>query len=223
MPKLEIAVTSLDDLENAVEGGADSVELSYDLSVGGLTPSMAMASTAPQRVKIPVHMIIRPHARDFIYSDDEMADVLGDAQLYAEFGAASIVFGATHLNHHLNVTLIQQLAELIAPVPVTVHRALDISADPDSALRELVGIVPRILTSGPAPTAWDGRETTRRWVAEYGKDFEFVLSGSIRLDQLAELAQYTQAPVFHIGSAARRNGVVDAAKVRQLRQILDEL
>jgi copper homeostasis protein len=221
MPKLEIAVTSLDDLHNAVEGGADSVELSYDLSVGGLTPSMAMAKTAPQQVKIPVHMIIRPHARDFIYTDDEMADILGDAQLYAAFGAASIVFGATHADYLLNVTLIQQVAELIAPVPVTVHRALDSCANPDDALRELVGIVPRILTSGPAPTAWEGRETTRRWVQEFGKDFEFVLSGSIQLDQLAELAQDTQAPVFHIGSAARTNGVVDVAKVRQLREILD--
>jgi copper homeostasis protein CutC len=38
-PKLEIAVTSLQDALNAVAGGADSVEISHDLAAGGLTPA----------------------------------------------------------------------------------------------------------------------------------------------------------------------------------------
>ena len=39
MPRLEIAVTSLDDALQAQQGGADSIEISEDLSVGGLTPT----------------------------------------------------------------------------------------------------------------------------------------------------------------------------------------
>jgi copper homeostasis protein len=221
MPKLEIAVTSLDDLENAVAGGADSVELSYDLSVGGLTPSMALAVTAPRRVDIPVHIIIRPHARDFIYTEAEIEQILHDAKFYADLGAASIVFGAVTPDNHLNIPLIQQVAAQIAPTPLTVHRALDTSADPDSAVASLAGMIPRILTSGPASNAWDGREATRRWVEKYGDRVEFVLSGSIQMEQLAELAAYTRAPVYHLGGAARTNGVVDVEKVRKLRAILN--
>jgi copper homeostasis protein len=116
--------------------------------------------------------------------------------------------------------MIRQVADAISPTPVTAHRALDGSTDPESALKSLIGIVPRVLTSGPAPNAWEGRETTRRWVQAYGRHFQFVLSGGIRLEQLSELHAVTNAPVYHIGGAARTDDVVDPGKVRLLREAL---
>jgi copper homeostasis protein len=219
-PKLEIAVTSLQDALNAVAGGADSVEISHDLAAGGLTPSHDLVRAVLDALSIPVHVIVRPHARGFRYGDDDIAGMLGDAAYFASAGVASVVFGAVDADNRLDIAQIQRFAAQIAPTPLTVHRALDTSAEPDASVAQLAGIVPRILTSGAAANARDGREDTRRWVAQYGDQIEFVLSGGIRLEQLAELAAYTRAPVFHIGGAARTEGVVDVEQVRRLRNVL---
>jgi copper homeostasis protein len=220
MPQLEIAVTSLQDVLRAVEGGADSVEVLRDLPNGGLTPPRELVRGILSSLSIPVNVIVRPHARSFRYSLEDVETILRDAQHFAELGAASIVFGAVAADNHLDVTLIRRLAEAVSPTPVTVHRALDDSAAPEVSLRALIGLVPRILTSGPAPNAWEGRDLTRKWVEQYGQHFQFVLSGGIRLEQLAELAATTHAQAFHIGGAARSGDAVDVEKVRRLREAL---
>lgn len=220
MPQLEVAATSLEDALRAVEGGADSLEVLIDLPNGGLTPPASLVRGVLANVTIPVNVIVRPHARDFRYSDAEFAQILRDAQTFAQMGAASIVFGAVTADNHLDVSMIREVADAIAPTPVTVHRALDGCADPESALDSLVGVVPRILTSGPAPDAWEGRNVTRQWVERYGQHFEFVLSGGILLEQLAELHAITGAHVYHIGGAARTNGMVDVNKVKRLKEAL---
>ena len=91
---------------------------------------------------------------------------------------------------------------------------------PDEALNELQGIVPRILTSGPASNAWDGRFVLKRWVEEYGDGFEFVASGGLKRKFLFEFLAITNTHVCHIGSDARTDGVVDVEKVRELKAIL---
>lgn len=221
MFQLEIAATSFEDAVNAVAGGADSLEVSRDLPNGGLTPSVEIVRAILAEVSIPAHVIVRPHARDFCYTEREIAEILHDTRQFAQMGVASIVFGAvtTVGDNHLNIALIQKIAQAAAPTPVTVHRALDGCADPEAALKALIGIVPRILTSGPASNAWDGRAVTRRWVEGYERHFQFVLSGGIRIEQLAELTA-TRAPVYHIGGAARTDNAVDPAKVRRLRAAL---
>jgi copper homeostasis protein len=220
MPELEIAVTSLQDVLRAVAGGANSVEVLRDLPNGGLTPSFDLVRSILSSFGIPVNVIVRPHARSFRYSHDEVETILHDARQFAELGAASIVFGAVTADNHLDIALIRRVADGIAPTPVTVHRALDNSVAPEVSLRSLVGVVPRILTSGPAPNAWEGRYTTRQWIEEFGQHFKFVLSGGIRLEQLAELAAVTNAHSYHIGGAVRTGDSVDTDKVRRLREAL---
>lgn len=219
MFQLEIAATSFEDAIKAVEGGADSLEISRNLPNGGLTPSVEVVHVILAEVNIPVHVIVRPHARDFCYTEREIAEILHDSRLFAQMGVASVVFGAVTAEDQLDTALIQKVAEVAAPTPLTVHRALDGCADPEAALKALIGVVPRILTSGPAITAWDGRDVTRRWVEHYGRHFQFVLSGGIGLEQLAELTA-TRAPVYHIGGAARTDDVVDPTKVKRLRDAL---
>lgn len=220
MAQLEIAVTALDDARRAVEGGAHSLELLRDLPNGGLTPDPALVSSVLAAVPIPAHVIIRPHARGFVYDETDIAQILRDAVQFAKMGAASIVFAAVTSDNALDIPLIIRVAQAVAPTPVTVHRALDGCADPDAALRTLVGVVPRVLTSGPAPNAWEGRDTTARWVRDYGQHFEFVLSGGITVEQMPELVKTTRAHVFHLGSAARINDAVDINRVRQLRALV---
>lgn len=222
MPKLEIATTSLDDAIAAQQGGADSIEISYNLAAGGLTPSLELVLRVRDAVTLDVYVIVRPHHRDFFYTPAETESILADAAALGQVGIQGVVFGALAPDRRLHIDLIRQVQDA-AGIPLTVHRALDESTDPDRALHRMRGIVPRILTSGPAPNTWEGRDGLRRWVADHGAHFEFVASGGLRADTLAEYAAYVRADTYHLGGAARTNDAVDVEKVQQLRAILQAI
>src|SRR5215207_5201050 len=119
MPKLEIAATSVEDVLNAHKGGANSVEISHDLSVGGLTPSFDLVRRACDDSQIDIHVIIRPRPGDFLYDGREIDQILQDAQKLAQTGIQGVVFGATTLDNCLDLSLIAQVAREAAPLPVT--------------------------------------------------------------------------------------------------------
>lgn len=221
MPTLEIAVTSLEDAINAEHGGAQSLEILRDLPNGGLTPDLKLVRAIRDAVQISINVIIRPHARDFFYTADEIETILHDVQRFKPIGLNSFVFGALTPTGDLDTALIRQFIEGAAPVPVTVHRALDVCRDPEAALESLIGMVPRILTAGPAATAWEGCETARRWVQRFGEHFEFVSSGGLTLAQLPEFIATVHPDIVHLGGAARMDDVVDVEKVRQLRAAIE--
>jgi copper homeostasis protein len=221
MLQLEIAITTLEDALHAQAGGADSIEISHDLSVGGLTPAFDVVRHIRDSVSIQVHAIIRPHSRDFVYTPAEIDTILADTIALAQTGIDGIVFGAHRPDCRLDTGLIQQVVSAAAGLPVTLHRALDECLEPEAALEALRGIIPRVLTSGPAATAWNGREGLKRWVERYGKDFHFIAAGSLKIEFIAEYAAFVRADGYHFGSAARSNGAVDSEKVRQIRALLN--
>lgn len=220
MPQLEIAVTTLADAVAAQDGGADSIEISHDLSVGGLTPDIDLVRRIRDAVQIGINVMIRPHARDFVYTESEIEAITDAARRLAETGIDGVVFGALTPEGFLDLALIAQVAQAAIPLPVTVHRALDASHEPEQALDALYGIVPRVLTAGPAPSAWEGRATLAQWVSDYGDRLRFVISGGLTAKQMPEMLATVGAPEYHFGSAARTGAAVDATKVGALRALL---
>jgi copper homeostasis protein len=220
MSMLEIAVTTHQDALNAQAGGAHSIEISQDLHLGGLTPPLQRIQQVRDAVTLDIHVIIRPHARDFIYTPDEIDLILHQTMRISHLGITGIVFGAQTPEGALDIELIRRVRDAASGLPITVHRALDTSRQPEQALAALVGLVPRILTAGPAANAWDGREGLRRWVRDYGQHFSFVASGGLKLEHLSDYAAYVAAHVYHLGGAARTHNVVDPHKVAWLRAAL---
>lgn len=215
-PTLEIAVTTVEDALQAAEGGAHSIEISRDLALDGLTPAIEVVQAVRAAINLDIHVIVRPHARDFVYSTAEIDTILHDVTILKHTGVNGIVFGAHNRAGEIDIKLMQQVVEAATPLPVTLHRALDTSHNPENVLKELIGIVRRILSAGPAAKAWEGREGLRRWIQTYGDHYEFVSSGGLKLEQLPAYILFVQADVYHFGSAARTNGVVDAGKVASL-------
>ena len=220
-PTLEIGVTTLNDARRAAEGGAQTLEIFENLALGGLTPPLETVKAIREAVSLPLRVMIRLYAESFVYTPAEAETMLKQIETVKSVGVDGIVFGALTQDGFLDIPLIQTISQAAAPLPVTVHRALDVSREPDAALERLHGMVSRILTSGPAATAWEGRETLRRWVQTHSTYFRFASSGGITLEQLPELVRVTNANEFHIGGAARTNGVVVVEKVRRLRQVLE--
>ena len=162
---LEVCVEDIGGLRAAIEGGANRMELCAALPLGGITPSPALIRAAAA-VSVPVHVLIRPRANDFIYDADETEVMIADIRESLGVGLAGVVIGASRRNGTLDSSL---LATLIAvareaadgrgrPVSLTLHRAFDLCPDPGAALEVAVDLgFDRILTSGGAVCAPDGR------------------------------------------------------------------
>lgn len=220
-PRLEIAITSLQDALSAQRGGADSIEVSQDLERDGLTPPLELIEAIRDALTIDVHVIIRPHDRDFIYTPAEVDLILEQTRTISKMGITGLVFGAQQADGRIDVPLMQQVVQAANGLPVTLHRALDRSVEPAQALQALIGIVPRVLTSGPAQNAWDGRDGLRDWVQSFGEHFSFVAAGSLKAEQLAAYKNHVHAHEYHFGSGARTGENIDPTKVAYLREILE--
>ena len=122
---LEICVTSLDYAIAAQRAGADRIELCSDLDCGGVTPSTRLMETARGQLRIPIHVLIRPRAGDFVYSAREFRTMREAIQTAKDLKMDGIVVGILDRNSRIDVARTRQLVELAHPLPVTFHRAFD--------------------------------------------------------------------------------------------------
>jgi copper homeostasis protein len=220
--KLEVIALTVADAVNAQRGGASSLELVQNLALGGLTPTLDMVQAIRAAVTIPLRVIVRPHADNFVYSATDIAQIVKDVMALKQIGADGIVFGALHTDDTIDMALTTQIAHLCRPLEFTFHRAIDVCRDPDQALPPFGGLIQRLLTSGHATNVWDGRETIRDWVTRYGSQFTIACGGGVRFEQLAALVTAVGAPEYHVGTAAQTDGVVDADKVAQMVALIND-
>jgi copper homeostasis protein len=219
MANLEIIALTLEDAIAAYQGGADSLELCVDLAQDGLTPPLDMVKAIRDAVPIELHVILRPHAFSFKYNEQDCDHILTTLKHLIPIGVTGVVCGALKNNQQLDEKLMRNIAKNKGDLILTMHRALDISANPTSTLHDLKGIAERVLCSGGARNVWEGREQLGQWV-HFFPQFRFVAAGGVRLDNIKEIASITQAHEIHIGSGVRLQGIVNTERVRQAKELL---
>jgi copper homeostasis protein len=87
---------------------------------------------------IGVHVITRPRGGDFLYSPDEIAVMEADIDAAIDAGAHGIVFGMLNPDGTIDVELTRRLVERSRPLPVTFHRAFDMTPDAAAARSRLI-------------------------------------------------------------------------------------
>jgi copper homeostasis protein CutC len=236
---LEVCVDDIDGFREALAGGAGRVELCSALALGGLTPSAALISTAV-RAAVPVHVLIRPRAGDFIYNASEAALIEADIRAAVAAGAAGVVIGASRVDAQLDTALLERLVGIAReaaerrgrPVAVTLHRAFDLCADPGAALETAIGLgFERVLTSGGAESALAGREMLAALVSRARWRIKILAAGGIGPENVAvilatgvdEIHASCQTPLppcdpklIEFGFAGASQGRVTAGSVRAL-------
>jgi copper homeostasis protein len=197
---LEIAVDSVERALAAERGGAHRVELCADLSVGGLTPDLEMMRAAREAVRLPIFAMVRRRGGDFVYSDEEFADMERDIRAALESGMDGVVLGILNADGHVDIGRTRLLVDLARPLPVTFHRAFDASADLGKALEDVIqtGAV-RILSSGGASMVPDGL-TCLADLVKLARGRIAIMPGSgITAANAQPVAETTGAREFHAG------------------------
>jgi len=192
---LEVCVDDIAGLREALAGGADRIELCSALSVGGLTPSAALIA-AGVRSAVPVHVLIRPRAGDFVYDAAEEALIAADLRAALAAGAAGVVIGASVPDTRLDAPLLQRLVRICReaaeqrrkPLALTLHRAFDLCADPGAALEVAIELgFGRVLTSGGAASALAGKARLAALVKQARGRIRILAAGGIDPDNVASI------------------------------------
>lgn len=190
---LEICVDSYASAMAAIRGGADRLELCSALAVGGLTPSAALLRQIRQASSIPVRCLMRPRGGDFLYTNEEIAQMAMEMEALRAAGADGFVIGCLTPEGNLDAQAMRPLLEAAQGLGLTLHRCIDVSRDPLQTYRDAAALgIDTILTSGAAPNCKAGFQT---------------------IAQLLTLRDETNGPEVLIGAGVNAN-VIDYFRAR---------
>ena len=201
MYRFEICANSVASCKAAQEGGADRVELCSGIPEGGTTPSFGMIRKARESISIGLNVIIRPRGGDFLYSKDELEEMIYDIRTAKDLGADGLVFGCLTKDGYVDKAAMSRLMKAAEGLPVTFHRAFDHSSDPIQALEDIIDLgCVRILTSGCRPTAMEGVGLLAELVKAAGDRIIIMPGCGVNEGNIADIARLSGAREFHFSA-----------------------
>lgn len=195
---VEAAVDTFAGALAAQAEGVHRIELCGPLHDGGTTPSAGLIARCSDELLVSVHVLIRPRAGDFVYTEDEMLIMAKDIAIAKELGVDGVVIGALTPDGDVDAETVSQLITMASPVRVGFHRAFDQVRDQDEALELLVSLqVDYILTSGGARTAMEGAPRLKQLVERAGDRIGILAGGSITAANAANIVASTGVHSVH--------------------------
>jgi copper homeostasis protein len=203
MVALEIATFSVKAAIEAIEAGADRIELCENPQDGGTTPSYGSLVLSARIKKAPIFPIIRPRGGDFFYSDFEYEIMKNDVVMAKELGFPGIVIGLLHADGNIDRERTSELVSLAGNMQVTFHRAFDRCLDPIKGLEDIIQTgCKRILTSGQVPNVQNALPLIKQLV-KLSNDRIIIMPGSgVRANNIKNIVESTG--VIEVHSSARK-------------------
>lgn len=203
--QLEVCLDNLESLQYAQQGGATRIELCSALHLGGLTPTNSTMILARRLCSLPIHALIRPRQGDFLFSDHEIESMLMDVFQAKEAQLDGVVIGALNTESRLDTHVIHSLMKEAGNMSVTIHRAIDQSSALMDDLDALMTLgCHRVLTSGQASSAWEGRETLKHMVKHAQGQIRILAGGGIHAEIIPNLCKVTGVEEIHLSGKTHR-------------------
>lgn len=196
-PLVEACCDSVQTARASQQYGAGRIEL-CGLGNGGTTPSLGMIMRCRDALRIPLHVMIRPHTNSFCYDHDDADVMRSDITAMKSLGVDGVVVGPLEHDHTIHVPQLAELVALARPMKVAFHRAFDSTPDAMESLEILLGLgVDYVLTSGHHPTALAGASTLRALHTRAGDRLTVLAGGNIRGDTVQQLIAQSRVREVH--------------------------
>ena len=215
---IEICSENIEIALKAQEKGAIRVELCNNLSIGGITPSYEEIEQARRQLNIGLNVLIRPRGGDFCYSAAEISRILKDIEfcgsLITEEGKVmdGVVIGALARDRSIEYGACSEMfaAACQYGLSTTFHRAIDRSRDIFKALEKVIDLgADRVLTSGGAKSAFEGRDTIAQMVQMSVGSGTLIMAGAgITPENAGQIIAETSVPEIHGSRLSLLDGFV---------------
>lgn len=194
----EACVENFIEAKKAQIAGAQRIELCENLAQGGTTPSYGTVKKVLEKIKIPVLVMIRPRGGDFCYSSSEIDIMIEDIKLFKKLGVKGVVLGVLTKNNKINYSILKDILKETSEMEVTFHKAIDEISNPIDEIEKLIKLgIDRILTSGGAKTALEGKEILNKMISIAHGQIKIVVAGGVTLENLEEVRSQILSTEFH--------------------------
>lgn len=163
-----------------------------------------------------VFAMLRPHGRiSYQHSDIDMEIIKTDIESLIDGGADGFVFGALTADRSIDTAKCCRIVELARGLPVTFHRAFDmtIPADRFLSVDEIAGCgFRRILSSGFESTAEKGAQSLAEindYIRQKGYNLVLMPGCGVTIQNAAKILDVTGCQEFH-----------SSAKIKAVESIL---
>lgn len=206
---IEIAAFTPGSAIVAAAAGANRIELCSGYAEGGVSPSTGTILYVRDKVNIPVFVMIRPRVGDFVYDEAEKEIILRDIEFCKSAGIDGIVTGALDVTGNVDKCFMKQVVDIAGELPVTFHRAFDLSGNLQQALKDLIDCkLTRVLTSGGKNSVPDGLETIRSLIKTAGNQIIILPGGGINALNVKKIVTSTGLHEIHCsGKELIRSGM----------------
>ncbi len=203
---VEACVNTAEQAVAAVKAGATRIEL-CGFGDGGTTPSPDTIERCLKLVSVPVHVMIRPRTGNFIYTDDELADMVSSIGVARDKGCSGVVFGVLENSGRVAKSESAFLVSCAGGMHTVFHRAFDSVPNQIAALETLAAIgVKSVLTSGGAATALLGADMLFDLVNQSAARVSIMAGGSVRGTNVREIVE--RAGVSHVHARGTDVGII---------------
>ena len=155
---------------------------------------------------------MRPRPGDFLYTEEEIELMCAQIRHLRAAGADGFVVGALTPEGALDSRAMEQLLNACGDKPVTLHRCIDVAADPARVYRTAAALgLDTVLTSGAAASCREGKATLASLLAlrEELNGPEVLIGAGVNAAVIRELrAALPEARAFHMsGKTLRESGM----------------
>ncbi|MBJ8030613.1 copper homeostasis protein CutC [Bacillus cereus group sp. N21] len=202
---LEVIATCLEDVKQIEKAGGNRIELISAYTEGGLTPSYAFIKKAVKAANIPIHVMIRPHAKSFIYTTEEIEMMKEDILIAQELGAAGVVLGVLNEQNQVDEKKLANLLSVVDGINITFHRAIDEVDDLIGAVKTLRNFekITHILTSGGQGTIEENIPVLHEMQRVSKGDIQLIVGSGVTKENIKRLLNETGISEAHVGTAVR--------------------
>lgn len=223
---IECCANSIESALNGERGGGTRIELCAELELGGVTPKRKDILKTKKVLNIPICILIRPRSGDFIYSQDELSQMLSDIQFCKAVGSERVAIGALKKDGSINIKQTKQMVRAAMPMGVTFHRAFDEGSDLQKNLEDVIACgCDTLLTAGQSKNVNSGISNLKELI-KLAKGRVTILAGSGVNHTNAEALYKLGIKNFHLsGSIKNLNGELktDPILIKKMKNKLEQI
>lgn len=219
--QLEIACFNYESAIIAQENGADRIELCDNMQLGGTTSNSILTVRVREKLAIKMHVIIRPRGGDFVYTDEEIAEMKQDIKQLKKIGVDGFVFGILKPDGSVNKKQNKQLVALANPLSCTFHRAFDVVDSFEKGLEAVIECgFDTILTSGRGKNVEEGIEDLKT-IQQLAKNrIEIMPGGGLRSSNIKLLQEQLEPTFYHSSAITGKTEIANSEEIKELRNFL---
>ena len=231
--QIELCAASIEAIYLAKSLHFDRIELCQNLDQGGLTPSAGFIQLALD-LGLETHVLIRPRAGGFVYSEAEIQVMEKEIEFCSSLGVKGVVVGVLTADLRIDMEQLQRLKSSAKNMEVTFHRAFDDSFDWKNSIDVLLSCgIDRVLTSGMSSNIENGIPILEKIMNYVDSRIEIMVGGGVNLANAQKIISQVKPNAIHFSGTVKTlldaDSVfsetilqVDPTRIEKLRDVCEQ-